>query len=79
MNRDVLLDRATRVLVFGEPFLGRRDVLTRGLEPRLEGLLALGFLGELAPGVMRRGVQGLQRDEAFEVFIHGGSQQKRPR
>ena len=67
VDRDVLFDRAARVLVLGEPLLGGGDALAGGLEPGFERLLALGLVGEPALGVVRRGVELLKRDQAFEV------------
>ena len=79
MDGHLFLDRAAGGLIFRQPLFGGRDVLARRFEPGLEGLLALRFFGEPAPGVVRRRVEFLQRDDGFEVFIHVGQQQKRPR
>ena len=57
VDGDVLLDRAARGLVLGEPLFGGGDALARRLEPRLERLLALRLVGEPALGVVRRGVE----------------------
>ena len=70
VQRDVLLDGAAGVLVFGEPFLGGGDALARGVEPRFERLLAFGLVGEPSLGVVRRRDEFLKRDEAFEVSVH---------
>ena len=40
------------------------------LATRLERLLVLGFVRELAPGGVRRGVEALERDQSFEVGVH---------
>ena len=54
LDGDVLLDRAAGVLVVGQPLLGGGDALARGLEPRVERLLVLGFVGERAAARRRR-------------------------
>ena len=66
---DVLLDRAAGVLVFGQPLLGGGHGLARGVEPRLERLLAFGLVGEPSLGVVGRRDELLKRDDAFEVSV----------
>ncbi|MDO8794258.1 MAG: hypothetical protein Q7J25_06530 [Vicinamibacterales bacterium] len=44
-------------------------MLARRGEPRLEGLLAFGLLGEPSLGVVRRRDELLKRDDAFEVSV----------
>ena len=67
MDGDVLLDRrAGRSGSRASRSLAAATLLARGVEPRLERLLALGLVGEAALGVVRGGVESLQRDEAFE-------------
>ena len=73
MHRHVFLHRAAGVLIFGEALFVGREAPPRILEPPLERLLALGLVGEPPLGVVRRRDELLERDEAFEVGVHGAA------
>jgi len=79
VHRDVFLNRAAGVLVFGEMGLGRGHVLTGVLEPRLERPFAFGLFGKSAAGGIGRRVELLEGDQAFEVRQHQPSKTKKPR
>ncbi len=76
MKRDGLLVLAPHALAFGEPGFCRGDDVAGGGELGVEGLFALGLLGEPALRVLSRRVEALQHDQMFEVSIH---KQKKPR
>ena len=79
MDGDVLLERGARVLVVGQPLLGGGDALARGLEPRLERLLALGLVGQLlraASAVLSSFCRAMSRSRS--AFMSILSQKKGP-
>src|SRR4051794_21000593 len=72
VDGDLFLGRAPGVLVLGEEILRGGEALTGGLETRVERLVALRLVGELFPRRFGGGIETLQRDQPFEVSMHGG-------
>jgi hypothetical protein len=65
VQRDVLFDAPAGGLVAGQALLRGRQARAGRFEPRVEGSLPFGILGEAPLGGVDRGIEFLERDEAF--------------
>ena len=80
VHGDVLLDRAPRVLVLGEPFLGGGHLLRAASSRRRAPFRRSGSSASRRRRRRAGRVEPLQRDQAFEISIHQCSgKQKKPR
>ena len=70
MDGDVLLERAAGGLAVGQAGLRAGDLLARGVEPRVDRLLAVGLLREAALPVVGRRVELLKGDDPFQIGEH---------
>ena len=66
----IFFDAAPRGLVVGEPLLGGRDSWRAVSSRASSAFEPLRFVSEPALGVVRGGVEFLQRDQSFEISVH---------
>ena len=74
MHGDVFFDAAAGVLVVGELLLRGGDLLAGGFEARIERRSRSGSSARRCSASWAVGIEPLQRDQSFEISVHGVQQ-----